>query len=61
MLRKYRCSFCGHDIDRTTGIIFVKEDNSILRFCSLKCKKSMVTMKRNPRKLKWTKYYEKKF
>lgn len=61
MIRNYRCSFCSKDIARTTGIMYVKTDGSLLRFCDQKCKKSMVDMKRNPRKLKWTNRYEKKF
>ncbi|MHA2402101.1 MAG: 50S ribosomal protein L24e [Candidatus Kariarchaeaceae archaeon] len=61
MLRNYKCSFCGHDIARGTGVIYVKTDGSILRFCSRKCRVSQVKMKRNPRKLKWTTRYETKF
>ncbi|MHA2251335.1 MAG: 50S ribosomal protein L24e [Candidatus Kariarchaeaceae archaeon] len=61
MLRNFKCSFCGHDIPRGTGIIYVKTDGTILRFCTRKCRVSMVDMKRNPRKLKWTTKYETKF
>jgi len=61
MLRNYKCSFCGHDIIRGTGMIYVKTDGSILRFCNRKCRVSLVRMKRNPRKLKWTTKYERKF
>lgn len=61
MIRQAKCSFCGHDIPRSTGFIYVKTDGTILRFDSRKCKRSMIEMKRNPRKLKWTTKYEKKF
>ena len=54
MIRDYECSFCGKDIDRGTGMMYVKLDGSILRFCSKKCRISQVNHKRNPRKLKWT-------
>ena len=62
MLRpNYRCAFCGHEIVRGTGMTYVKTDGSIQRFCNRKCRVSQVKMKRNPRKLKWTARYEKKF
>ena len=52
MIRDYECSFCGKDIDRGTGMMYVKLDGSILRFCSKKCRISQVNHKRNPRKIK---------
>ncbi|MCY3410396.1 MAG: ribosomal protein L24e family protein [Candidatus Heimdallarchaeota archaeon] len=61
MIREYKCSFCGHSIPRTSGQMYVKIDGSILRFCNKKCKRSMTEMKRNPRKLKWTSRYERKY
>ncbi|RMG37137.1 MAG: 50S ribosomal protein L24 [Methanobacteriota archaeon] len=61
MIRVYKCSFCGKDIPRTTGSFYVRTDGTILSFCSRKCRVSLVEMKRNPRKLKWTTKYEKKF
>ncbi len=61
MIRRYKCSFCSHYIPRTTGQMYVKTDGSILRFCSKKCRISLLEHKRNPRKLKWTTKYEKKF
>lgn len=61
MIRDYECSFCGKDIDRGTGMMYVRLDGSILRFCSKKCRISQVNHKRNPRKLKWTTKYERKY
>jgi len=40
--------------------MFVRNDGSILYFCSTKCRKSLMTYDRDPRKLKWTVYYGKK-
>ncbi|MET1124964.1 MAG: 50S ribosomal protein L24e [Archaeoglobaceae archaeon] len=53
------CSFCGYEIEPGTGKMFVRRDGRILYFCSGKCEKNMLKLKRNPRKLKWTKYYVK--
>ena len=36
-----------------------KNDGTVLWFCSAKCKKNMLELKRDPRKLKWTKKYVK--
>ena len=53
------CSFCGREIEVGTGKMFVKRDGKIFYFCSRKCEKNMLELKRNPRRLKWTKYYSK--
>ncbi len=51
------CHFCGKEIEPGTGIMLVKNDGSILWFCSSKCFKSY-KMGRDPRKLPWTKKYK---
>ncbi len=48
-----RCSFCGEQIEPGTGIMYVLNDGSIRWFCSRKCFKNALILKRNPRKLKW--------
>lgn len=58
-MEKRTCSFCGYEIEPGTGKILVLRDGRILYFCSGKCEKNMLKLKRNPRKLKWTKFYEK--
>ncbi len=54
-----KCSFCGKKIPEGTGKIFVKKSGSILYFCSSKCEKNMLKLKRNPTKEKWAKGVEK--
>ncbi|MDP7116278.1 MAG: 50S ribosomal protein L24e [Candidatus Woesearchaeota archaeon] len=49
-----KCSFCGKDLEKGTGKMYVKKDGSILHFCAMKCEKNMLKLKRNPRKLLWT-------
>ncbi len=51
------CSFCGHEIEPGTGLMYVKNDGTVLWFCSRKCFKNMIEYKRDPRKFKWTKKY----
>jgi large subunit ribosomal protein L24e len=38
-------------------MLFVKNDGSLLWFCSRKCRIYMLEHKKDPRKLKWTKAY----
>ncbi|MGQ9679492.1 MAG: 50S ribosomal protein L24e [Candidatus Bathyarchaeia archaeon] len=52
------CSFCKYAISPGTGISFVRRDGRILRFCSSKCRKSMLKLRRDPRKFKWTKAHK---
>jgi len=32
-----KCSFCGSDIEVGSGLMYVRNDGSILWFCSSKC------------------------
>ena len=47
-----KCSFCDQDIEKGTGKIFIKKDGKILHFCSGKCEKNMIKLKR--KHAKWT-------
>ncbi|MHA1596718.1 MAG: 50S ribosomal protein L24e [Candidatus Asgardarchaeia archaeon] len=58
-MRKNYCSFCGREIEFGTGITYILSDGRTLHFCSSKCKKNMLVLKRDPRKLKWTLKYRK--
>lgn len=53
------CSFCGYELEKGTGLMFVKKDGKVLHFDSRKCEKNMLKLKRRPTKLKWTKAYKK--
>jgi large subunit ribosomal protein L24e len=53
MFKAVLCTFCGKNIPPGTGLMFVRNDGTILYFCSGKCKKNMLKLRRNPAKLKW--------
>jgi len=59
MPTKHICKFCGREIPPGTGIMYIKNDGSILWFCSRKCRVSYLNFKRDPRKFKWTLKYVK--
>ncbi len=54
-----KCSFCGSDFNKGSGKMFVKDNGTILNFCSGKCEKNMLELKRDARKFKWTTSFEK--
>ncbi len=51
------CNFCGKEIPKGTGKMFVRDNGSVLYFCSSKCEKNMLKLGRDPRNFKWTKFY----
>ncbi len=53
MVRIFKCSFCNQEIEAGTGLMYVKNDGTILRFCSSKCRKNLLKLKRAARHLKW--------
>ncbi|MDO8741277.1 MAG: 50S ribosomal protein L24e [Candidatus Woesearchaeota archaeon] len=48
-----KCIFCSNLLKPGTGKMLVKNDGSLLYFCSSKCERNL-NLNRNPRKLKWT-------
>lgn len=49
-IKMARCDFCSKQIPPATGVLFVKKDGKKLNFCSRKCEKNMIDLKRkNPR------------
>lgn len=57
MVEQRLCSFCGKEIEPGTGKMYVKKDGTFFLFCTNKCQKNMIGMKRVPRKITWTRAY----
>jgi len=51
------CSFCGEKLKPGTGLLFVKKDGTPFFFCSRKCEKNLLVLKRKPIATKWTTSY----
>ncbi len=49
-----KCSFCGNVLVKGEGTLFVKKDGTANFFCSNKCQKNALKLKRSPHTTKWT-------
>ncbi len=52
-----KCNFCQKTLEQGTGKMYVKKDGTIFYFCSSKCEKNLIKMRRNPRTVTWTGEY----
>lgn len=48
-----KCSFCKSEIERGTGKLYVTNKGVQHWFCSSKCEKNKVHLKRKPHRTKW--------
>lgn len=48
------CNFCEGEVRKGTGIIYAKKDGTLSYFCSSKCMKNGLGLKREGRRSKWT-------
>ena len=54
------CSFSGEEIEPGTGMMFIKKDGSVLFFKNSKARKNYLNLRRVPRRVRWTKLFERK-
>ncbi|MBI4153719.1 50S ribosomal protein L24e [Candidatus Woesearchaeota archaeon] len=55
-----KCSFCNSELEKGTGMMYVKKDGRILWFDKKKCEKNMLGLGRKSHKLKWITSQQKK-
>lgn len=49
-----KCIFCGKNEYSFKGIHLIKNDGSIAYFCSGKCMKNALKLRRDKRRVRWT-------
>lgn len=54
------CTFCGKEIPKGKGMMFVRKDGKVFYFCSSKCRRNLLNLGRSGKKTKWTEHAKKK-
>lgn len=49
-----KCVFCGTESSPYRGVSRINNDGSVSFFCSGKCRKNAIVLRRDKKKLKWT-------
>ena len=52
-----KCSFCGKQASQYTGVSIIRNDGTVHFYCSSKCRKNALKLKRDKKNLKWTEFY----
>lgn len=52
-----KCSFCGREENPHKGVHFVRNTGVVLFFCRSKCRKNMLKLGRDKRRVRWTQAY----
>jgi large subunit ribosomal protein L24e len=53
-----KCIYCGREEEPVRGIHLMGNDGSVNYFCSSKCRKNSLKLKRDKKKIKWTEAYK---
>ena len=54
-----KCVFCGKEKSPHKGIHLIKNDGSVSYFCSSKCRRNVLNLGRDRRKIRWTEAFHK--
>ncbi len=49
-----KCSFCGKDESAHKGLHLIRNEGIVSYFCSSKCRKNALKLRRDKRKVRWT-------
>ena len=49
-----KCVFCGKDQHAHKGLHYISNDGTTKYFCSSRCKRNSLNLKRDNRKIRWT-------
>ena len=52
-----KCVFCGKEESPYKGVHLITNDGSMNFYCSSKCRRNALNLKRDKKKLKWTEAY----
>ena len=52
-----KCVFCGKDDSPYKGVHLIANDGSINFYCSSKCRRNALNLRRDKKKMKWTSFY----
>ena len=52
-----KCIFCGKEEYAFKGLHLIKNDGTIAYFCSSKCRRNALNLKRDKRRIRWTKAF----
>ena len=53
-----KCVFCGKEEQPFRGVHYIRNDGVVQYFCSAKCRKNLLKLGRDKRKIKWTEAYK---
>ena len=53
-----KCTFCGNDIEKGTGVMYVEKTGKVHHYCSSKCERN-VDLGRKPKHVRWTQEFKK--
>ncbi len=54
-----KCTFCGDQVEKGRGKMYVYISGKIDYYCSRKCQKNSLKLKRKPLQVRWTTSYRK--